>query len=63
MYDDCPRPEDGGTAPENGPTAHGTFIGTCTNCGAVWEFGNGEVIPVPFPHGTCPNCGQWVAVF
>ena len=47
----------------NGPTAHGTFVGTCTNCGIVWEFESYEVLPVPYPHGTCPNCRQWVAVF
>ena len=32
---------------QNGPTDHGTFVGTCTNCGIVWEFENYEVIPVP----------------
>ncbi len=48
---------------QNGPTDHGTFIGTCKSCGIVWEFENYEVIPVPYPHGTCPNCRQWVAVF
>ena len=48
---------------ENGPTDHGTFIGNCSNCGITWEFENYEVIPVPYPHGTCPRCGQWVAVF
>ncbi len=47
----------------NGPTTRGTFIGTCTNCGVTWEFENHEVIPVPYPHGTCPRCRQWVAVF
>ena len=47
----------------NGPTNHGTFAGTCKNCGIIWEFKNYEVIPVPYPHGTCPNCRQWVAVF
>ena len=48
---------------QNGPTDHGTFIGTCQNCGTTWEFENYEVIPVPYPHGTCPKCRQWVAVF
>lgn len=48
---------------QNGPTDHGTFVGTCENCGIVWEFENYEVIPVPYPHGTCPRCCQWVAVF
>ena len=48
---------------QNGPTDHGTFVGNCKNCGVVWEFENYEVIPVPYPHGTCPNCHQWVAVF
>ena len=48
---------------QNGPTEHGTFVGTCTNCGIVWEFESYEVLPVPYPHGTCPNCHQWVAVF
>ena len=47
----------------NGPTNHGTFVGTCSNCGIVWVFENYEVIPVPYPHGTCPNCRCWVAVF
>ena len=47
----------------NGPTGRGTFVGTCKMCGIVWEFENYEVIPVPYPHGTCPNCRQWVAVF
>ena len=47
----------------NGPTERGTFIGTCESCGIVWEFENYEVIPVPYPHGTCPKCHQWVAVF
>ena len=47
----------------NGATARGNFIGTCKICGIVWEFENYEVIPVPYPHGTCPNCHQWVAVF
>ena len=47
----------------NGPTDHGTFVGTCKLCGIVWEFENHEVIPVPYPHGTCPNCRLWVAVF
>ena len=46
----------------NGPTNRGTFIGTCSSCGTVWEFENYEVIPVPYPHGTCPNCHIWVAV-
>ena len=22
-----------------------------------------ETIPVPFPHITCPCCGNWIAVF
>ena len=48
---------------QNGPTDHGTFVGTCKNCGIVWECESHEVIPVPYPHGTCPNCHQWVAVF
>ena len=47
----------------NGATDHGTFVGTCRLCGTVWEFESGEVLPVPYPHGTCPNCRQWVAVF
>ena len=47
----------------NGPTGHGTFVGTCKICGVAWEFENYEVSPVPYPHGTCPNCHQWVAVF
>ena len=47
----------------NGPTDHGTFIGTCEGCGIVWEFENYEVIPAPYPHGICPNCRRWVAVF
>ena len=47
----------------NGPTTRGTFVGTCTGCGVTWEFENHEVIPVPYPHGTCPKCRQWVAVF
>ena len=47
----------------NGPTDHGTFVGTCKLCGITWEFENYEVLPVPYPHGTCPNCHQWVAVF
>ena len=48
---------------QNGATDHGTFIGTCKLCGTVWEFESREVLPVPYPHGTCPNCHQWVAVF
>ncbi len=48
---------------QNGPTAHGTFIGTCKICGTTWEFESQEVLPVPYPHGTCPRCRQWVAVF
>lgn len=36
----------------NGPTKHGTFVGTCKNCGIIWEFENYEVMPVPYPHGT-----------
>ena len=48
---------------QNGPTAFGTFVGTCGTCGTTWEFGSYEVIPAPYPHGTCPNCHQWVAVF
>ena len=63
MFDDDFRPDDGAEAYENGPTARGTFIGTCQTCGIVWEFENYEVIPVPYPHGTCPRCGEWVAVF
>lgn len=47
----------------NGVTDHGTFVGTCNLCGTVWEFESYEVLPVPYPHGTCPNCHQWVAVF
>ena len=47
----------------NGATDHGTFIGTCKLCGTTWEFENYEVLPVPYPHGTCPRCHQWVAVF
>ena len=48
---------------QNGPTDHWTFVGNCKCCGGVWEFENYEVVPVPYPHGTCPNCHQWVAVF
>ena len=44
-------------------SSRGTFVGTCTGCGVTWEFENHEVIPVPYPHGTCPKCRQWVAVF
>ena len=47
----------------NGPTDHGTFIGNCKMCGTTWEFPSSRVIPVPYPHATCPNCHQWVAVF
>ena len=47
----------------NGITDHGTFVGTCKLCGIVWEFRSVEVRPVPYPHGTCPKCHQWVAVF
>lgn len=45
---------------QNGPTDRGSFVGTCQSCGIVWEFENAEVIPAPYPHGTCPRCGQWV---
>ena len=48
---------------QNGPTDHGTFIGNCKMCGTTWEFPSSRVIPVPYPHATCPNCHQWVAVF
>ena len=48
---------------QNGPTDHGTFIGNCKMCGTTWEFPSSRVIPVPYPHATCPNCRQWVAVF
>ena len=51
------------TVYQNGPTDHGTFIGTCKICGTTWEFESREVLPVPYPHGTCPRCRQWVAVF
>ena len=45
----------------NGPTNHGTFAGTCKNCGIVWEFKNYEVIPVPYPHGTSRQCKRaWI---
>ena len=47
----------------NGITDHGTFVGTCKLCGIVWEFRSVEVIPVPYPHGICPKCHQWIAVF
>jgi len=66
LYDDNTESEEDsgfGAGYRNGPTAHGTFVGTCKICGVVWEFENYEVIPVPYPHGTCPNCHQWVAVF
>ncbi len=59
--------EDGGNAVvgsyRSGPTKGGTFIGTCSRCGMVWEFENYEVVPVPYPHGTCPTCREWVKVF
>ena len=48
---------------QNGSTDHGTFIGNCKMCGTTWEFPSSRVIPVPYPHATCPNCRQWVAVF
>ena len=67
IFDDFPVDDSFGdkdyTDYRNGPTAHCTFVGTCKMCGIVWEFENYEVIPVPYPHGTCPNCHQWVAVF
>lgn len=63
MSDDFFSSSDRDGACPNGPTARGTFVGTCTNCGVTWEFENHEVIPVPYPHGTCPRCRQWVAVF
>ena len=63
MFDDDFNGTNDNGAWQNGPTDHGTFVGTCTNCGIVWEFENYEVVPVPYPHGTCPHCHQWVAVF
>ena len=39
------------------------MIGTCKNCNIVWEFEDGEIILMPFPHGDCPRCGAWVALF
>ena len=63
MFDNQPGDMNDNGAYLNGPTTRGTFIGTCQNCGIVWEFENYEVIPVPYPHGTCPRCHQWVAVF
>lgn len=48
---------------QNGPTDHGTFIGNCKICGTTWEFKSYKVIPRPYPHATCPNCHNWVAVF
>lgn len=63
MFDDKAYDINVITSCQNGPTDHGTFVGTCENCGIVWEFENYEVIPVPYPHGTCPNCRQGVAVF
>ena len=61
LFDDYSPDAPGGW--QNGPTERGTFVGTCRHCGIVWEFDNCEVIPVPFPHGTCPKCHEWVAVF
>ena len=63
MNNSCPDDPSRYNNYQNGPTDHGTFVGTCMNCSIVWEFENYEVIPVPYPHGTCPKCHQWVAVF
>lgn len=39
------------------------FTGYCRNCGHQVYFSTYEVIPQPYPHGTCPYCQNWVAVF
>ena len=39
------------------------FTGYCRNCGHQGYFTTYDVIPQPYPHGTCPYCQNWVAVF
>ena len=41
----------------------GKYRGTCKVCGIVWEFEGYELSLEPYPHGDCPYCGNWVAVF
>ena len=54
MFDDDSNGMNDNGNYQNGPTDHGTFVGTCQNCGIVWEFENYEVIPAPCPRGSCP---------
>ena len=42
---------------------NGGFNGYCRNCGHQVYFSTYDVIPAPYPHGTCPYCNNWVAVF
>ena len=41
----------------------GKYRGKCEICGIVWEFEGDELSLEPYPHGDCPYCGSWVAVF
>ena len=49
-------------APRNGPY-RGGFRGYCRMCNQQIFFSTYDVIPAPYPHGTCPYCHNWVAVF
>lgn len=46
----------------NGVQGRG-FTGFRNNCGQQIYFSTYDVIPQPYPHGTCPYCHNWVAVF
>lgn len=41
----------------------GKYRGRCKCCGTLWEFDGFEIWLDPWPHGICPNDGEWVAVF
>ena len=35
----------------------------CDNCKRKYIIENYEIELQPYPHFTCPNCGEWIAVF
>ena len=44
-------------------TAANEYRAECDNCHRQWLFEGYEIELQPYPHCTCPVCGQWIALF
>ena len=47
---------------EHYPDTQETLV-ECDNCGRRYIIEDYEIVLEPFPHITCPECGEWISVF